>query len=169
VNLVVTGDAICIPLNHVNADVAMGWYMGMDSLPPSEIASKFFSGIDPNIARIAKRGDILVCGGNFGYGKVHTAFSIALAEIGISCFVAESFSTTFFKDGLSNGYLLAECHGLMENISTGDRIEVDFEKSVIRNITRDSMLQGIPLPSFPLEVMRDGGYANNFLKRFQVE
>jgi 3-isopropylmalate/(R)-2-methylmalate dehydratase small subunit len=141
--------------------------MGMDSLPPNEIATKFFSGVDPEIATIAKNGDILVCGKNFGYGKVHSAFTIALAEIGIKCFVAESFSTMFFKEALSNGYLLVECPGIAANISTGDTLEVDVEKSIISNISSGTVLQGVPLPAYPLEGMKDGGYVNNFLKRFR--
>jgi len=71
---ILQGKAVTISGDHLNADRAMGWYLGMDALPPEEIAQKFMAGIDPSIISVVEKGDILVCGRNFGFGKVTTPF-----------------------------------------------------------------------------------------------
>ena len=99
------GNALVAAGANVNADTAMGWYIGMDALPPKEIAAKFMQAVDPAIIGLAKAGDILVCGKNFGYGKVHSSFLTAVKTIGISCIVAESLSTQMFNQLKSEGIL----------------------------------------------------------------
>ena len=151
------GNAIVIPGEHLNVDTAMEWYLGMDGLPPEEIASKFMWKVDPSIPEIAKKDDILACGIDFGYGKVHASFFIAMKYIGIKCIVAESLSSQMMKWGLMNGLCLVECPDILQFVKAGDEIEVDIETSVVTNHTNDQSIVGRKSPQYLIDVMNAGG------------
>jgi 3-isopropylmalate/(R)-2-methylmalate dehydratase small subunit len=162
-SVILKGNAITISGEHLNADTAMGWYVGMDTLPAAEIASKFMSGIDPHIAQNVKKGDILVCGRNFGYGKAHDAFFTAMKFLGIECIVAESFSTQLIQSaigsygGAGKAPFLVECPNLLKNVAMGDFIEVDCESATVKNETQKNTLHGNPFPEFLVNIMKAGG------------
>jgi len=157
------GKAIVIQGKYTNVDTAMGWYTGMDGLPPAEIASKFMSGTDPKIAKEAASGDILVGGRCFGYGKAHPSFFAALDYIGIKCICAESFSTQLVQGALGayggsrKAPYLVECPDILDQIEMGDEIRVDYKTAVIENITKGTVIQGKPFPEFCLHLMEIGG------------
>ncbi|MDO4328135.1 MAG: hypothetical protein Q4C66_02215 [Lachnospiraceae bacterium] len=151
------GNALVAPGNHVNADTAMGWYIGMDALPPQEIAAKFMQTVEPAIAGLAKADDILVCGRNFGYGKVHSSFLIAVKTIGIRCIVAESFSTQMFNNLKSEGIAFVECPGILDKVNMSDLLEVNFAEGSVKNLTKGEEYQGLAPSAFILEVMQSGG------------
>ncbi len=152
------GNAIVIQGAHINADTAMGWYLGMDSLPANEIAAKFMIGINPEIPKMAKQNDILVGGRNFGFGKVHGSFFTALKAIGISCIVAESFSTQLLQSGLQYpNFLLVEVPGILNSVEMGDDIEVDWETADVRNISKNTEIKGNKFPPYLVEVMKSSG------------
>jgi len=152
------GNAITIRGVHVNADVAMGWYLGMDGLPPQELAAKFMAGIDPDIPGRTRAGDILVCGRNFGFGKVHSSLWTAMKTIGISCIVAESFATPIIQYGIAQGIRLVECAKILDRVSMGDAIEVDVAKAVVWNRSSGRVLLGQDFPRFLIDVMEAGGH-----------
>ena len=152
------GQALVAPGDHVNADTAMGWYIGMESvLSNEEIAAVFMQNVDKNIAKVAKAGDILVCGRNFGYGKVNSPFMTAVKTIGIKCFVAESFSTQMYTNLRTSGIMFVECPGIMEKLKTGDEIEVNFSEATIKNVATGEVYQGNKPSDFIREMMLEGG------------
>lgn len=163
-SIIFSGHAITIPGSNVNADMAMGWYLGMDALQPQEIAAKFMSGVDPDIARKVARGDILVCGRNFGYGKVHTSLFTAMKVLGMKCIVAESFSTQMVQTALNMGVYLVEVPSILDAVDFGDEIEVDVEKAAVVNRTKGVTIQGKPFPPFLVEVMQSGGQVGHLAK-----
>ncbi|GAB6108007.1 3-isopropylmalate dehydratase small subunit [Fusibacter bizertensis] len=157
------GYAIVVKKEHLNADTAMGWYLGMDSLPPDELALKFFTGIDSSIVQRVKPNDILICGRNFGFGKVHNSFFTAIKMHELECIVAESFSTQMFQMGLTQGIYLVECPNILQNVDMGDEIEVDIENAVVRNITKNITINGKKLPQYIIDVMEAGGHMGYLL------
>lgn len=160
------GKAIVVRGEHMNLDTAMGWYLGMDSLPADEIRAKFMGGIDPQIPKIAGKGDILVCGRDFGFGKIHSSFYVALQAIGISCIVAESFSTQMVQTALGRPKVyLCECPNILSHIDMGDEIAVDVEAARIENLTKDVVIEGRKLPPYLIEVMKAGGSFAHLAKR----
>jgi len=167
------GNVIKIERPHLNLDMAMGWYLGMDVLPPEEIASKFMIVVNPEIPKIVKKGDILVGGRNFGFGKIHNAFFTAMKVNEMKCIVAESFSTQLVQTALMFGLFLVECPGILENVDMGDEIEVDVENAIIKNITKNKTVEGKKFPPFLIEVMKSGGQmgylARKIAEREQIE
>jgi 3-isopropylmalate/(R)-2-methylmalate dehydratase small subunit len=162
------GNVILIQGEHVNVDTAMGWYLGMDALPPAEIATKFMAGNNPDIPKIVKQGDILVCGKDFGYGKVHGALFSAMKVLGITCIVAESFATQLIQTALMFGSYLVEAPGILQNVGMGDEIEVDVESAEVINITKNKTIEGKKFPPFLIEVMNSGGQMGYLARKIRA-
>lgn len=162
------GDAIVIKGEHVNADTAMSWYLGMDSLPPQEIAAKFMAGINPEIPKLVKQDDILVCGRNFGFGKTHKTLWTAMKTIGMQVMVAESFATQLFQHALMYGINLLECPGILQAVNMGDKLEVDIESAVVKNITQKKEIEGKKMPQFLIDVMNAGGQIDYLAKQIEA-
>lgn len=163
------GNAIRIQGNHMNADTAMGWYLGMDALPPEQIAVKFMSGIDSEIAKQAKKGDILVCGRNFGYGKVHQSLYTAMNAIGIRCIVAESFSTQLVQSAFNGNTLLVEVPDILQHVDMGDELEIDIITATVKNLTQNTVIRGKPMPPYIIEVMMAGGYMRHMMGKIMAK
>lgn len=171
-NAIFKGDALVIPGDDLNVDMAMCWSLGTDTLPPEETAKMFMKGIDPAIADRAKKDDIMVCGRNFGYGKTHMLLFNAMKQIDIRCIVAESFATQLMTTCLNipgGNVMLVECPGIQAQVNDGDSLEVDPERALVRNLTQGTVIQGKPFPEYTYNVMKDGGYFANIYKRVQME
>lgn len=167
--MILKGNVIKIEGSNLNADTAMGWYLGMDGLPPQEIAAKFMSGISEDIAGRVKPGDILVCGRNFGYGKVHTSLFTAMGVLGVEYIVAESLATQIIQTGLMFGGKFLEVPGIMDVVSDGDEIEIDTDTTEVKNLTTGVTITGKPFPAYVQEVMADGGHFKHLGKKIYME
>lgn len=167
--LLFEGDVILIPGENINADTAMCWSLGIDSLPPAELAKQFMKGVDPSIADRAKANDILVCGKNFGFGKTHQMLFTAMKEIGIQCIVAESFATQLIQTALNGSTFLVECPDISKAVTDGDHIIVDPEKAVIKNVTKGTEISGKPFPPYMYNVMKNGGYIASIMRKFMMK
>lgn len=159
------GSALVVPGSNINTDTAMDWFVGMEGLAPEEIASKFMCNADASLAKLAKPGDILVCGKNFGYGKVHSCFFIAFKTLKLSCIVAESFSSQIFAKLKVEGIPFVECPGIASKVKTGTQLEVHFAEAVVKDLTADQEYTGNVLPPYILEVMQSGGIMSYLAKK----
>lgn len=163
------GTAIVVRGDHVNLDWTMNWYTGMDTIPPQEIVKSFLINVDPAIPKTVKRGDIIVGGNDFGCGKGHFSFWIAKGEIGISCIVAESFSTQMFTGALTNkDTYLVEVPGILDMVDSGDELEVEFETATVKNLTKGTTIIGNVLPPFVIELMEGGGQLEYIKRKVQA-
>lgn len=166
------GNAIVIARENVNADTAMCWSLGVDSLTPAEQAKLFMKGVDPTIAERAKKDDILVCGKNFGFGKTHMLLFTAMKEIGIKCIVAESFATQIIQTCMNipgGSTMLVECPNIVQAVADGDLIEVDPETATVRNLTQGTEIVGKPFPPYTYNVMKNGGYFANLYRELMMK
>ncbi len=71
---------------------------------------------DPNFTKIAKKGDLLIGGFNFGTGSSREQAATALKYFGIPVLLAGSFSETFKRNALNNGYLCVEVPELVADL-----------------------------------------------------
>jgi 3-isopropylmalate/(R)-2-methylmalate dehydratase small subunit len=76
---------------------------------------------------------IVVGGKNFGCGSSREHAPLALAEAGVKCVIAEFYARIFFRNSVNGGYLipLESTQRLVEQISTGDDLEVRLDEQVI--------------------------------------
>ncbi len=97
---------------------------------------------DPEFGKIVNEGDILVGGFNFGTGSSREQAATALKYRGIKLVIAGSFSETYKRNALNNGFLIIECPKLVNDlktkygndkltVKTGITAEVNFVKSKI--------------------------------------
>jgi 3-isopropylmalate/(R)-2-methylmalate dehydratase small subunit len=77
---------------------------------------------------------IVIAGKNFGCGSSREHAPIALGASGCEVVVAESFARIFFRNCIATGelYPYETTVRLVEEIKTGDQVEVDFDKDEIR-------------------------------------
>ncbi len=141
---VVRGRAVWLPIDNLNTD---GIYSGKltyrDDVTPEEMAKASFNNYDPNFVSIAKKGDVVISGRNFGTGSSREQAATCLQMFGIPCVIAFSFSETYKRNAFNNGFVVFECPPLVEYLDTklanvkggthfaGD-IEVDYQHSTVR-------------------------------------
>ncbi len=98
---------------------------------------------DPAFHGIARAGDILVAGRNFGTGSSREQAATCLVHRGIAAVVAASFSETYRRNAFNNGFIVIECpeftgdlretlSGVEDATIVGPDIEIDYAASVIR-------------------------------------
>jgi 3-isopropylmalate/(R)-2-methylmalate dehydratase small subunit len=90
---------------------------------------------------------IIIAGKNFGCGSSREHAPIALAAAGITCVVAEFYARIFFRNAVNGGYLIpieSELR-LVEEICTGDEVEIDLTAGTLRNLSTGDTWRVKPL------------------------
>ncbi|MBI4979516.1 MAG: 3-isopropylmalate dehydratase small subunit [Spirochaetes bacterium] len=149
---------------HVNTDeIIPARYLNTSD--PAELALHCMEDIDKDFMKKAKAGDIIVAAENFGCGSSREHAPIAIKAANISCVIAESFARIFYRNAINIGLPILESKEASAAIASGDSLEVDFEKGVIRNITKNQSYTVKPFPPFMQELISAGGLMNYARKR----
>lgn len=111
---VVRGGLVLVSHDNVSTDAI--WPASLtykDDVSPEEMRRALFSNFEPRFGAIARAGDILVAGRNFGCGSSREQAVTALRAFGIQAVVGESIARTFRRNAYNNGFPVVECPGLM--------------------------------------------------------
>ncbi len=127
------------------------------------LAAHAMEDADPEFARGARPGDIVVAGRNFGQGSSREYAALVLVERGIRAVVAASFARIFFRNAINVGLLPVVCD--TGGIETGDVVEIDLGAGVVRDLTRGFTRDTAPLPRWMLRIVEDGGIVPHILAR----
>jgi len=130
-----------------------------------ELAKHAMEDIDKNFARKAKPGDFIVAGSNFGCGSSREHAVWALRGAGIRAVIADSFARIFFRNAINNGFYAIECRGASNKIKSGDEVEIDIDKGVIKDITSKKEYKFAPLPKFAMDIIKAGGLLEYITKK----
>lgn len=137
----IKGDLLFCYLDNLNTDgIYPGKYTYQDDFTAEQQASVVMENYDPEFRDIAKSGDVLAGGYNFGTGSSREQAATALKYKGIRLVIAGSFSETYNRNALNNGYLLIEIPGLVDDlkkaygskkltVNTSKQITLDFSRS----------------------------------------
>jgi homoaconitate hydratase len=137
----ITGEIIFCHQDNLNTDgIYPGKYTYIDDFTPAQQAGVVMENYDPRFGKIVKKGDILVGGYNFGTGSSREQAATALKHRGIRLVLAGSFSETYKRNALNNGYLVIEAPELVDDlkarfgtekltIRTGVKATIDFKRS----------------------------------------
>lgn len=125
-------------------------------LPAAEQPKYVFQANRPGWVKEVRPGDIIVGGKNFGMGSSRPA-ARSLKNLGLACVVAPSINGLFFRNCVNFAFPAMECPGVDAAFEEGETAEVDFEASVVRNVTRGGTLQGRPIPAKLMELVKAGG------------
>lgn len=139
----IEGELIFCHQDNLNTDgIYPGKYTYMDDFTPEQQAGVVMENYDPEFKNIARKGDMLVGGFNFGSGSSREQAATALKYKGLQLVIAGSFSETYKRNALNNGFLVIEApelvHDLKERfgankltVRTGIIARIDFAKSVL--------------------------------------
>ncbi len=129
----------------------------LNTSDPDELAAHCMEDADPSFMSKVKRGDIIVGGRNFGCGSSREHAPIAIKAAGVSCVIAGSFARIFFRNSFNMGLPIFESEEAARSIATGDMLEVDPAKGVIRNLTKKQEYRAQAHPPFMADLIRAGG------------
>jgi 3-isopropylmalate/(R)-2-methylmalate dehydratase small subunit len=137
-------DAI-IPARYLNVSVA------------EELAKHCMEDIDTEFINNVKPGDVIVAESNFGCGSSREHAPVAIKAAGVSAVIASSFARIFFRNAINIGLPLLESAEASAGIDSGDIIEIDLEKGIIKNETKKKTYQSKPYPDFMMDIVNSGG------------
>ena len=142
--------------DDIDTDVILpGRYLNITD--PKELAVHCMEGIDTDLGKKIKTGDVIFGGKNFGCGSSRENAPIAIKASGISAVVAESFARIFFRNSINIGLMIFECKDAVLATEDGDEVEIDAEKGLITNKTKNLTFQTHPIPEFLQKLYAAGG------------
>ena len=139
----ISGELVFCHQDNLNTDgIFPGKYTYKDDFKPEQQAAVVMENYDPEFGKIVKKDDILVGGYNFGTGSSREQAATALKYKGIQLVIAGSFSETYKRNALNNGFLTIEAPELVDDLKNrygtkkltlkdNIRATIDFKRSVI--------------------------------------
>jgi 3-isopropylmalate/(R)-2-methylmalate dehydratase small subunit len=128
-----------------------------------ELATHAMEGIDSNFTKKISEGDFLLVGHNFGCGSSREHAPIALSKSGIKAILSPSFARIFYRNAIDGGYLLPIeiDENVLEKIDDKDKLEIDLDNNIIKNITKNNEIHKIkPFSKIISEIVKAGGLFN---------
>jgi 3-isopropylmalate/(R)-2-methylmalate dehydratase small subunit len=157
---VLKGNSHVYDKNDINTDeIIPARYLNNDK--EDDLAPHAMEDLDTEFIKKVKKGDIVVAGDNFGCGSSREHAIWALRGCGVVAVIANSFARIFYRNAINNGFLAIECKDIAKKVEYGDELEIDVEKGVIKNNTKDQDYKFNPLPDFALELMEKKGLINH--------
>ncbi|MBP3730415.1 MAG: 3-isopropylmalate dehydratase small subunit [Mailhella sp.] len=145
--------------DDVNTDVILpGKYLNVTD--PQELASHCMESADPQFARTACPGDVLVAKKNFGCGSSREHAPLSIKYLGVSCVIASTFARIFFRNALNIGLPILESDEAARAIQAGDTVSVDFNAGTIVDETLGLTFHAEPFPPFMQKLIACGGLVN---------
>lgn len=139
----ITGELIFCHHDNLNTDgIYPGKYTYIDNFTPQQQASVVMENYDPEFGKIVSEGDILVGGFNFGTGSSREQAATALKYRGIRLVIAGSFSETYKRNAINNGYLVIEAPDLVNDLKKKfgtSRLTIKSGISAIVNFRKSSI------------------------------
>ena len=129
----------------------------LNTSDPKELAAHCMEDIDLNFAKEVQEGDIIVANKNFGCGSSREHAPIAIKESGVSCVIASTFARIFYRNAINIGLPILECDQAVKSIEAGDKLEVNFDTGVIKNLTKNEQYQGEAFPEFMQKIINSNG------------
>jgi homoaconitate hydratase len=139
-----TGRLLLLPVDNLNTDGIYGKEVTYrDDLTPEQMASHAMLNYDPAFQEVARDGDILVAGFNFGTGSSREQAATALKHRAVRMVIAASFSQTYLRNAFNNAFICLESPHLVAAVRqtlaaaiaagqrtiASDPLTVDFRRS----------------------------------------
>lgn len=101
---------------------------------------------------------------NFACGSSREHAPIAIKESGISCVIAFTFARIFYRNAINIGLPILECEEAARKIEEGDKLEIDFNSGIIKNISKNEEYKAEPFPEFMQNIISNGGLIKSIEK-----
>ncbi len=149
--------------DDINTDYIISGRYKFKTLDDKELARHVMEDIEPDLYKKIADGDFFVAGRNFGCGSSREQAPLAIKHARISAVIAESFARIFYRNSINIGLPVLECKEAGK-IDKGDILEIDLNKGVINDKTKNIVLETKPLPEIMLRILEEGGLAEYFKK-----
>jgi homoaconitate hydratase len=107
---VIEGRLLYLPADNLNTDGIYGKdYTYREDMTPAQMAAVVMENYDPQFAGLVRAGDVVCAGFNFGTGSSREQAATALMAAGIRLVIAGSYSQTYLRNAINNGFLCVEC------------------------------------------------------------
>ena len=133
---------------------------------PAEIV---FAAIRPDWKNKVKPGDCIVAGENFGFGSHRAGANDVMKDLRIGCIVADSIARIFYRTAVAIGFPAIACPGVSKIFNEGDKLELDVQKGLVKNLTTGQSIQGESHPPQLLEILEGGGILPLLIERVRKE
>jgi homoaconitate hydratase len=163
----ISGELIFCDQDNMNTDgIYPGKYTYIDDFTPEQQAAVVMENYDPGFQKLVRKGDILVGGFNFGTGSSREQAATALKYRGIQVVIAGSFSETYKRNALNNGFLIIELPELIlylrelfaktkPTLRTGLIAEINYKRSELK--VGDRIFKTDPVGEAAQELVVVGG------------
>ena len=161
--MIIKGSAIKLG-DNINTDFIISGRYKFSITDIKELAKHIMEDIDPDFpSKIAPGNSVIVAGNNFGMGSSREQAPLVIKEAGITAVLAKKFARIFYRNAFNIGLTLIETD--TDKIDENDVIEIDMDKGVVKNITKDIELNIKPLPEFMQKLINEGGLIN-YVKKY---
>ena len=141
----VEGRALFLDQDNLNTDGIYGKdYTYREDMSRQDMARVVMENYDPAFAGTVQENDLLLGGYNFGTGSSREQAVTALQAAGVSLLIAGSYSQTYLRNAINNGFICLESPALIDALKDAyrdeeektiiceDGISVDFAAATIR-------------------------------------
>ena len=145
---------------NINTDLIIPARYLVDS-DPDHLAEHCMEDLDKDFISKRERlgASIIVAESNFGCGSSREQAPIAIKAAGIKCVIAPSYARIFFRNAINIGLPIIEFHDI-NAINTGDELDINFEKGILKNITDNTEFKINKMPAFLQDIISVGGLVN---------
>ncbi|PMD42918.1 homoaconitase [Hyaloscypha variabilis F] len=113
----VEGEIVFCDADNINTDgIYPGKYTYQDNVPVEKMAEVCMENYDPSFGSIAREGDILVSGFNFGCGSSREQAATAILAKKIPIVVSGSFGNIFARNSINNALMGVEVPRLVQRL-----------------------------------------------------
>ncbi len=149
--------------DNINTDFIISGRYKFAITDMKELAKHIMEDIDPAFSsKIHPGKSMIVAGKNFGMGSSREQAPLVIKEAGITAVLAKSFARIFYRNAFNIGLPLIETD--TDKIRDFDALELDLDKGLVKNASRDILLRSKPVPLFMQELLNEGGIVNYYKK-----
>jgi len=150
-------------VNNLNTDQMFAGNLTYEvsSADPGKIVPHLFRGFDDHFAGMAEKGDVILCGENFGCGSSREHPTVGLVHLGIRAVIVRSVARIFFRSAINQGLPVIVLPEAVDLYQRGDSISIFPAEGKI--IVGEIALSFRPLPEKLLDILEKGGLVNALL------
>ncbi|MBN2215554.1 MAG: 3-isopropylmalate dehydratase large subunit [Bacteroidales bacterium] len=128
------------------------------SSQPEKIIPHLFRNFDEQFSTKAQKGDIIICGENFGCGSSREHPAVGLMHLGIKTIVVKSVSRIFFRSAINQGLPILVMPEAVEAYKQGDIVRIEMTEGYI--CIGEKKFSFGRLPDKLMQIIRSGGLVN---------
>ncbi|HLO58495.1 MAG TPA: aconitase/3-isopropylmalate dehydratase large subunit family protein [Bacteroidales bacterium] len=110
-----------------------------------------------HFAAHAREGDIIITGNNFGSGSSRQHAVDCFRALGVQAILARSFGSIYERNAINAGFPVFTYTSIEKiQVRDGDEIEIDMQKSILKNLRNDKTVKISEFSSIQKEIYEKG-------------